>query len=98
MRSLCKYKELYHGATESLKDHVYDTPHPRKADLLAYMTSKQTDGVAAGVARDQIDGKTRIGLPVACNDGEYSWTTELIYYVDKYNLQLPDDFVAHALN
>ena len=30
-------------------------------------------------------------------DGEWYWTDELIYYVRKYNLTLPEEFVEQAL-
>ena len=30
-------------------------------------------------------------------DGVYAWGTDLAYYIKKYNLRLPDDFVKHAL-
>ena len=32
------------------------------------------------------------------NDGIYSWSNDLAYYVEKYNLRLPADFVNHVLN
>lgn len=32
------------------------------------------------------------------SDGVYRWGESLAYYVDKYNLKLPDDFVSHVLS
>ena len=32
------------------------------------------------------------------NDGKYSWTSTLIYYVEKYNLRLPLEFEKYVLN
>ena len=31
------------------------------------------------------------------NDGVYSWGECLAYYVERYNLMLPDEFVSHAV-
>lgn len=31
------------------------------------------------------------------DDGEFVWTSEVIYYVEKYNLILPDEFINHVL-
>ena len=30
-------------------------------------------------------------------DNEYVWSDELIYYVEKYNAKLPNEFVNHIL-
>ena len=30
-------------------------------------------------------------------DGKYKWTTELLYYVENYNMILPSTFVENAL-
>lgn len=54
-------------------------------------------GVCPMIARDAITGE-RIGVPAVYRDGDYSWRTETIYYFEKYNLALPDDFVAHVLS
>ena len=34
---------------------------------------------------------------VAYTDGVYLWGNETIYYFEKYNLKLPDSFIAKAL-
>ena len=31
------------------------------------------------------------------SDGEYMWPSDLAYYIEKYNLMLPDDFTKHIL-
>ena len=31
-------------------------------------------------------------------DGEYSWNANLYYYVEKYNLKLPEKFVDKVLD
>ena len=30
-------------------------------------------------------------------DNKYIWSNELIYYVEKYNAELPDEFIKHIL-
>ena len=32
------------------------------------------------------------------NDGVYTGFNTLVYYVDKYNLRLPEDFEKHVLS
>ena len=31
------------------------------------------------------------------NDGEYSWTSSIVYYIDKYNVRLPQRFEQKIL-
>jgi len=31
------------------------------------------------------------------NDGKYTWRSDVIYYFEKYNLKLPDEFVKEVL-
>lgn len=31
------------------------------------------------------------------NDGEYAWRSDIIYYVEKYNMRLEEDFVNKVL-
>ena len=40
-----------------------------------------------------------IGPPDVWTDGTWAWTSDVMYYVEKYHIQLPDDFLKHmALN
>ncbi len=31
------------------------------------------------------------------SDGKYEWRSDVIYYVDKYDMELPDEFIQHVL-
>lgn len=31
-------------------------------------------------------------------DDKYAWRSDLIYYFEKYNLKLDDDFIAHVMS
>ena len=95
---LGKYKEIYSDETlPSIKEFINETPFEHKERVLSYLKSKKANAVAAGRATDVLTGKT-IPSEFACyTDGEYVWRSDLIYYIEKYNLNPGDDFINHVL-
>ena len=53
--------------------------------------------VTASRFNDIITGELTNRELVYMDDGEYSWSSKLPYYVEKYNLKLPEDFERHVL-
>lgn len=54
--------------------------------------------ISAATRKDVIAGTVIPGTDVGRNDGEYTWWTSLAYYVEKYNLRLPNEFEQKILN
>ena len=51
--------------------------------------------VTPGVVEDVIDPpKGNASVPSGYTDGIWLWPGDLVYYVENYNLKLPDDFVG----
>lgn len=96
-----EFKEFYPRKDygfPSIASFISDTPHPDKAAVISYLKSGGR-GVAAstGVNKDVFTGDV-FGLAENLrDDGEFQWSDTLAHYVDKYNLRLPDEFVAKAL-
>ena len=82
-----------------MRDCVIEGEYPQKAELVRYletapvswasMSDKPLIDVLTG---EPITGVKRCGR----SDGDYAWTNVLAYYVDRYNIGLPDEFVKHA--
>ena len=79
--------------------------HPRENQILAYLRQ----GIACAVypdprmSRDVFDPSVRIETPpdepgagVLYTDGEWIWAGVTGYYVGRYHVRLPEEFVAHA--
>jgi len=100
MISLQSFKEIIPNGKMSLRDYISDTPHPHKTEILQYLKAQKhaTGIVAATIKMDAIDGVSRIGSIQHYEDGVYYWGTEVIYYFNRYNLQLPDDFISRVLD
>lgn len=99
------YREFRKGLSEkeaarypSMKDSFSDAPIARKPDIVEFLTHGG-EALIVGMAwpRDVFTGAPIPGEVEIRSDGSYEWRAELAYYVDKYNLQLPQDFVDHIL-
>ena len=53
--------------------------------------------VRLDILRDIFTGDTISYENRVLGDNEYVWSDELIYYVEKYNAKLPNEFVNHIL-
>ena len=67
-----------------------------KSKVLRYMKSCKVIAAAPGRMKDTFANTVIPGEMLAYSDGTYYWGAEAIYYFDKYNLKLPDDFIAKA--
>lgn len=76
------------------------TPHdiPNKSRILQYLRSCKVIAAAPGRMRDVFSDKPIQGEMLVYSDGTYYWNTEAIYYFEKYNMKLPDEFINRILH
>lgn len=96
---LGKYDELCPGAGyPRMKDNMERAPYANKEKILVYLKRGQVHMATAGKIEDVFTGEKTGMMLVYRNDGKYSWSSKMVYYVDKYNLRLPKEFEDHVLN
>jgi len=83
---------------DKLKDQlsrlVDKVEHINKKHILNYLRSGEGLIVVAGIVRDPLDPKRPIiGSPHILTDGIWAWTADVSFYVEKYNLHVPEEFV-----
>lgn len=71
--------------------------HPRKGEILAYLRSAVVFGAYASVSKDIFTGEPIPIEHLLLTDGKFRWTSDIEYYVEKYNLRLHDEFINTAL-
>ena len=73
-----------------------DVEHPFKARILSYLTHGHLLFAGGGLLDDVVK-PTGAGFLFnqSRTDGTYSWSDSLAYYVERYNLILPREFVEH---
>jgi len=73
-----------------------DIPHIMEQNILHYLNGGHEFFLCMGIVEDFLDPqKTIIGPPNMWTDGTWVWTSDVMYYVEKYHIQLPDDFLTH---
>lgn len=94
-----KYEELSPGrGFDSMKEHFESYNYPGKEKILEYLRSGKVDMVSTDMARDVFTGEVIKIEKLGMNDGKYMWWNTISYYVEKYNLRLPEEFEKHILN
>lgn len=96
---LGKYEEFAPGmGFPSIKTDLQKEPYASKEKILEYLRNGNVHMVTASRIVDVFTGTTVNSELVFMDDGKYSWSSKIPYYVDKYNLKLPEDFEKHILN
>ena len=70
--------------------------HPDTEKSMNYLRAGVPFMLIAGVTRDWLSEDQKvIGPPHVLTDGKWSWTADVSYYLERYGLSLPEDFVTH---
>ena len=61
--------------------------------VVEYLRKGDVVAVAAGCAKDVITGENIPGVLTTLSKEGYAWRSDIAYYVEKYGLHLPEDFL-----
>lgn len=98
LTSIGFFKELPYGDESgvSLIDSVSKFSEKEYAETLSYLKSGVPFVVAPGLSRDRLSAKREIiGSLSLLTDGKFVWPSDLAYYLEKYRVELPNDFFNH---
>ncbi len=69
-------------------------PDPDESKILQYLEGGTKVFVVPGLAFDLLDPTAKtIGPPDVYTDGIWAWSAELLYYISRYHIAIPNDFV-----
>ena len=94
------YKELAPEQADqvdalSLRAAMSDEPQDHEADIIRYLETAANYSALGKVVGDVLNpGEKAAIYPGTNTDGLYLWPSELGYYVRKYHVHLPNEFVA----
>ena len=98
MKILNQYEEFGQGmGFPSMKDFFQSDKYENQDKIAKYLRTGTPVMVQTAYAIDVFTGEPLKIEKVFVNDGVYAWSNDLAYYVEKYNLKLPDAFMKHAL-
>ena len=92
-----EFKETSGDGYPSIAELISEMPHPEKQRIVNYLRSGRKIAAAAGSFKDALTGSVIPTEALVFTDGTYVWQSDLTYYVEKYNLTLPGQFVKHIL-
>lgn len=97
MKSLIMYDEFGPGmGLPSIRNSI-NRKSEYKDEVIWYLKNKgEITLVAPGYFSDGFTGKKICSIHHK-NDGVYSWISCLAYYIENYDLEIPQDFVEHVL-
>jgi hypothetical protein len=80
----------------SIKDLIYK-PIKEKEKIIKYMKQSKILCAAPAIVTDLINPEIRFAELFFMHDSKYAWRSDVIYYFDKYDMELPEEFIQHAL-
>jgi hypothetical protein len=92
------FRELKHGRADgpSLREAMRDAGKPGESRIAAYLRAAPVLLHALGPVTDVLAPKgDYICAPNIHTDGAYAWPEDLAYYVERYHVALPPEFLAH---
>jgi hypothetical protein len=93
------FRELPHGRPDgpSLRSSMRDAGDPNEGDLTSYLSAGATLATTGRMTKDVlVDDSTPVAPLATLTDGVWIWPAYLAYYVRRYHVRVPDDFVVHA--
>ena len=91
-------REIYKNDKYPSVMELINKPIREKEKVLHYMKKSHIDAVAPARLRDIINPENTIPELFYMSDDIYGWRSDVIYYVEKYDMALPDEFVQHVLS
>lgn len=104
-RFIGDYQEFYSDGVDrsyvetlpKLADCVSDTPVEHKDEIISYLNGGEVGLACSAFSHDVFTGE-QLGIREQTrHDDAYEWGEDLAYYVERYNVRLPQDFVDHIL-
>jgi hypothetical protein len=98
MIAIGEMREVYKdNKYPSIKDLIHK-PIKEKEKVIKYMKECKITAVAPARVTDLINPEMKISELCMMTDGKYEWRSDVIYYVEKYDMELPEEFIQHVLN
>ena len=96
LRAIGFFREMSQGkeTDPSIYDFVKKGDPSLVEKICNYLSNGTTLIVSPGITLDILDEAAGVaGTGSSCTDGIWLWPDDLAYYVRKYNIALPDDFI-----
>ena len=94
---LLNWKEFGVESAPSITSMFEEKPYPGMDKIVKYLEAGKPHMAIASRGVDALTGEAVMSFRDVRDDGEYSWSSMLSYYVKKYNMRLPKAFEDKVL-
>ncbi len=91
------FKEHGGDTDESITEHFSKEPYTEKEEVLFYLKNCGEEKCFCGLVKDVIDGSIHGSSMLFRDKYGFSWNTDVIYHVEKYNFRPDEKFISHVL-
>ena len=91
-------REVYEDDKYPSIKELINKPIKEKEEVIEYMRKSKVIAQASAVGKDLINPNNKTLELSLMTDGDYEWRSDIIYYVEKYDMELPEDFINHILS
>lgn len=88
-----QFQEIHGSEYPKLAEQCESGYYKDVAAVAQYLRSGESVAESPGILRDVLTGARIPERLSYLTDGKYAWRSDLAYYVEKYNLRLPEDFL-----
>ena len=88
---MAKWKEFNPISDRSMRDDFSERSSPFTKEIVDYLDNGELVIASPSIAVDVFSGEKIGRTNCILTDGEFSWSSSLSYYVEKYNLQIPKE-------
>lgn len=95
------WRESRHGFP-CLSEFASSDPHPEEGKIVTYLRQGEVIGLYPdrSLSLDVLSPPGRLGaeerVTAIQSDGVWAWWGALAYYVERYHVRLPEEFIQHA--
>lgn len=92
-----KSREIYNDKTlPSIKDNHRKLDPAIKKKVIGYLRAGRVTAASPAILKDVFTKEPlRIALCMQ-TDGQYAWRSDVLYYFEKYDLDLGEEFIEHV--
>lgn len=91
------FKELDNEDFPSIHDYLEKEPYPNQDKIAHFLNNGKIELAQLSRDRDIFTGERIPREVLVMSDGDYYWANILVWYVEKYNLRMPEEFEKYIL-
>lgn len=90
-------REVYNDDRYPSIEDLINKPMKEKEKILKYMKNCKITSTSPAIITDLINPEIKFAELYCMTDGKYGWRSDVIYYLEKYDMELPEEFIQHVL-